>query len=328
MAKNKWKILPDEALRVQEGFQLKDFDPGATPGWTAGKAAARGFQDGRRRLLSELQEGYFACSKMGDDRRILLVVQGLDTAGKGGISRHVMGMVDPQGVQLASFGKPTEQELSEHFLCRIERQLPHFGKIGVFDRSHYEDVLVQRVRNIVPPEIWGGRYDIINDWERYLVQDQHFTIVKLALMVSHDEQARRLAQRLDRRDKWWKYQPGDIDTRRDWDAYQEAYQAVFTLTSTPWAPWYVIPSDHKWYTRLVTTELLTQALISLDQHWPEAQWDFATEKERLLSTCSPRIAKEISASLDGIDPQVKEETDEFRKAVNRALEGKSTESYC
>ena len=325
MAKLKWKQLPSETLKVTAGFRLKGWSRDATPGWEGDRDDAEKFMAGRMRLLAELQERYFACAKNGDDRRILLVVQGLDTAGKGGVARHVMGMIDPQGVRLEAFGMPTKEELKHPFLWRADNRLPESGEIGLFDRSHYEDVLVPKAENTATPKILEERYHEINEWERRLIFDRHYTVIKLALMVSHDEQGMRLAQRLDRRDKWWKYKPSDIDTRRKWEAYQEAYQAMFDHTSTEWAPWYVVPADHKWYSRLAATEFLTQALISLDQHWPPAQWDFAVEKKRLSETLSPKAAAAVheEMKLDGKDAQVDKETENFRKAVKSAREGKS-----
>ena len=213
----------------------------------------------------------------------MLVLQGLDTAGKGGIVRHVMGMVDPQGVKLASFGVPTAEERAHHYLWRIEKQLPPAGRIGVFDRSHYEDVLVVRVDELVPEAEWQGRYDEINAWEEKLIAGGT-TIVKVALMVSYDEQGARLAERLDRPDKYWKFSPSDITTRSKWPAYQQAYADVFARTSTEKAPWYVVPADRKWYARLAVTEILTQTLESLDLGWPAATFDVAEMQAALAKT--------------------------------------------
>ena len=154
----------------------------------------------------------YANSRSGDTRSMLLVLQGMDTAGKGGIVKHVVGAGNPQGIRYASFGKPTEEELAHHYLWRIRNALPTAGHIGVFDRSHYEDVLIVRVHDLVPPEVWGARYDEINAFEKELVDDGT-TIVKVAMFVSLDEQKKRLAERLDRPDKYWKYNPADIDER-------------------------------------------------------------------------------------------------------------------
>ena len=184
----------------------------------------------------------YANSRAGDTHSVLLVLQGMDTAGKGGIVKHVVGSANPQGISYTSFGAPTEEELAHHYLWRIRKALPQAGHIGVFDRSHYEDVLIVRVHNLVPPDVWGARYDDINAFERELV-DGGTTIVKVAMFVSLNEQKKRLAERLDRPDKYWKYNPADIDERKLWPKYQEAYQAVLDRTSTDYAPWYVIPCD-------------------------------------------------------------------------------------
>ena len=204
----------------------------------------------------------------------------MDTSGKGGVVRHVIGMVDPQGVQLRAFGVPTEEERAQHYLWRIRRALPVPGRIGVFDRSHYEDVLVVRVHDLVPPEVWGARYDEINDFEKE-VTASGTTIVKVALVISAAEQKARLGERLDRPDKHWKYNPGDLDERLLWPKYAEAYDAVFARTSTDVAPWHVVPADHKWYARLAVTELLSRALRNLHLDWPPADFDVEAEKARL-----------------------------------------------
>ena len=225
-----------QLLRAAAGFDLAAVDPAGTPGFTGGKA------DGIRALkahdekLDRLQELLFANGVSGDRRRLLLVLQAMDTAGKGGIVKHVIGSVDPQGVHLAAFKAPTEVEKSHDFLWRIRKQLPPPGKIGVFDRSHYEDVLVARVRELAPPEVIEERYGQIVDFERELVADG-ITVIKVMLHISYEEQGRRLEARLDRPDKHWKYHPSDVDEREFWPLYQEAYQVAITRTSTDSAPW-------------------------------------------------------------------------------------------
>jgi len=279
MAKS-WSTPPGEALRVAPGFDLATADLSATPGWEHGESAAgkRLVKDGEH--LSEAQERLFAQGRSGGTRSVLLVLQGMDTAGKGGIVRHVLGLVDPQGVQLHSFGVPTEKERSQHYLQRIREALPVPGRIGVFDRSHYEDVLVVRVNELVPPEVWEPRYDEINAFERE-VTDAGTVIVKVALLVSRAEQKARLGERLERPDKYWKYNPGDVDERAKWTRYQQAYQAVLDRTSTDVAPWHAVPADNKWFARLAVGRLLRDAVEGLDLDWPPADFDVEAEKLRL-----------------------------------------------
>lgn len=280
-----WISDPRALLRVEAGFSLADFDRRGTPGWDGKKKDRKSFAPSRGELMSELQERLFAEGKEGGTRSLLVVVQGLDTAGKGGIARHVMGMVDPQGVALRSFGVPTKEEAAHHYLWRIKKALPPAGRIGVFDRSHYEDVLVARVDELVPASEWEKRYDEINAFEKDLVESGT-VVLKFALMVSHDEQGLRLMERLDRPDKRWKFSGSDIPTRLNWDAYQEAYQAVFDRTSTDYAPWYVLPADRKWYSRAAATEIITQTLIDMDPTYPQPEWDPAEMRERLAATMS------------------------------------------
>ena len=275
-----WRQSPTQTLRVTPDFSIADFDCASTPGFTGDKDDAEQFMTTRGSTLSGLQERLFAEGRSQGERSVLLVIQGMDTSGKGGIMRHVVGMVDPQGVQHHSFGVPTDEEKSHPYLWRIEKALPTAGAIGVFDRSHYEDVLVVRVHNYVEPSVWGERYDEINAWEAK-VAASGIRIVKCALMVSKAEQLNRLESRLDRPDKHWKYNPNDLDERASWDAYMEAYQAVFDRCSTEVAPWHAIPADHKWYARLAVTELLTQALEGMDLTWPAAEFDIGVEKQRI-----------------------------------------------
>lgn len=275
-----WTKPVSKALRA-DGVQVSDLNTAATPGFKGDKKAAEQLLAERSGVLSVLQEQLFANGRHGDNRKVLLVLQGMDTAGKGGIVRHVIGSVDPQGVEHAAFGVPTPEERKHHYLWRIRKELPRGGQIGVFDRSHYEDVLVVRVHELVPPEVWEKRYDEINKFERKLV-DEGTTIVKVAMFVSLDEQKKRLMQRLERPDKYWKYSPNDVSERAYWPAYQEAYQAVLDRTNTEHAPWYVLPCDHKWYARLAVTELLIDALQNLKLDWPPATFDIE-EQQALLA---------------------------------------------
>ena len=278
-----WKKPPLEALRGPVGLNLATLDRASTPGWKHGRKAGEQLVARHAAELSELQERLFAEGRSGGSRSVLLVLQGMDTAGKGGIVRHVIGLVDPQGVAHRSFGVPTPEEARHHYLWRVRRALPRPGFIGVFDRSHYEDVLVVRVDGLVPPEVWEKRYDEINRFEERLVE-AGTRIVKVALLVSPEEQKARLLKRLDRPDKHWKYNPGDVDSRLKWPAYQEAYQAVLDRTNTEVAPWYVVPADRKWFARLAVSELLLEALRGLDLGWPAADFDVDAERARLLGT--------------------------------------------
>lgn len=279
-----WTHEPHVHLEFRTGDKIADIDTGATPGFSGKKDDAPALQVQRNERLADLQEMLYASYKAaGDTRSVLLVLQGMDTAGKGGIVKHVVGAANPQGVRYEYFGKPTEDELAHHYLWRIRNALPPAGHIGVFDRSHYEDVLIVRVHNLVAPEVWGARYDEINAFERELVEGG-MTLIKVAMFVSLDEQKKRLSERLERPDKYWKYNPGDIDERLLWPKYQEAYQTALDRTSTDYAPWHVVPCDRKWYSRLAITELLIEALEDLDLSWPPADFDVEAEKRRLATS--------------------------------------------
>ncbi|RUR03361.1 PPK2 family polyphosphate kinase [Labedella endophytica] len=279
-------------LRVGPGFRLADVDPSSRPGFPeedpsgddrSPKKRGRAELDDRVSYLSDLQERLFASSTAGATDSVLLIVQAMDTAGKGGILRHVVGSVDPQGVLITAFKKPTEEELAHDFLWRVERRVPGPGTIGVFDRSHYEDVLIGRVRSLAAPEEIERRYGAIVDFERGLVE-RGTRVVKVMLHIGPDEQKERLAERLDRPDKHWKYNPGDVDERLLWDAYQDAYQVAIERTSTEQAPWHVVPANSKWFARLAVQQLLIEALEAIDPQWPAADFDVEKEKARLAAS--------------------------------------------
>lgn len=272
--------IDTSALRYRPGLNFADVDTRSTPGFDGTREDGEALQAELSERLGLLQEMLYANGRSGDHRSVLLVLQGMDTSGKGGIVKHVVGQVDPQGIEHASFGVPTEEERKHHYLWRIRNALPAGGQLGVFDRSHYEDVLVVRVHDLVPPTVWGARYDEINAFEKELTE-AGTTILKVALVVSLDEQKKRLAERLDRPDKYWKFNPNDIDERAFWPAYQEAYQAVLEQTSTEYAPWHVIPCDRKWFSRLAVTALLDETLDSLNLSWPPADFDIEEQKRRL-----------------------------------------------
>ncbi|ANS77907.1 UDP-galactose-lipid carrier transferase [Serinicoccus hydrothermalis] len=269
-----------EALQVTDGFVLADVDPRSTPHFSGDKQAGKDALAAADDELDALQEKLYAESRAGGRKRVLLVVQGMDTSGKGGIMRHVVGAVDPQGLELTAFKVPTAEEKKHPFLWRIRKALPGPGMIGVFDRSHYEDVLVVRVHDLVPPGQWKRRYATINSFEEKLAADG-VTVIKVMLHISPQEQKERLAERLDRPDKHWKFNPGDLDERAHWEDYQEAYQVLLERCSTGHAPWFVVPADRKWYARLAVQQLLLEHLRGLDLAWPEADFDVAEQQERL-----------------------------------------------
>ncbi|WP_426321410.1 polyphosphate kinase 2 family protein [Microbacterium sp. E-13] len=279
-----WSGDVAELLRVEEGFVLADIDTGSTPGYKKNKGHAADDLKSGATELSEYQERLYARSRVdATNAAVLLVLQAMDSAGKGGIIRHVVGSVDPQGVMLSAFKKPTDEELEHDFLWRVKRRLPASGMIGVFDRSHYEDVLIGRVRRLAPENEIERRYAAINDFERQLT-DSGTRVVKVMLHISPDEQKRRLMRRLERPDKHWKYNPTDVDERALWPLYMAAYQTVFERTSTDHAPWHVVPADHKWYARLAVQNLLLEALEEIDPQWPAATFDIEAEKRRLAAT--------------------------------------------
>ena len=272
-----------ELLRVKPGFVLADVDPDSTPGFDGGKKAGQlELADGAAEL-ADLQERLYAQSLFGGDKSLLLVLQAMDTAGKGGIVGHVVGQVNPQGVKAFAFKSPTDEEKSHDFLWRVRKQLPPRGYLGVFDRSHYEDVLIHRVRGFSTPETIEKRYGVINEFEAQLAS-AGTTVVKVMLHIGRDEQKKRLTDRLNRSDKQWKYNPGDVDERLLWPAYQEAYQVALEKTSTPDAPWFAVPANHKWFARLSVQRLLLDALRGMALEWPEPDYDVEAEKKRLAAT--------------------------------------------
>lgn len=271
------------ALAAGPGFVLSERDPRSTPAYDGDKAAGGELLAATVPELGDLQERLYAESKVGGTRAVLLVVQGMDTSGKGGIMRHVVGSVDPQGVRHTAFKAPTREEREHPFLWRIRKALPRPGEIGVFDRSHYEDVLIARVHNLVPPATWGRRYGQINTFEQTVAQ-AGTTIIKVMLHISSEEQKARLTARLERPTKHWKYKPSDVDERESWSMYQRAYQVAIERCSTEVAPWFVVPADRKWYTRLAVQQLVVEHLREMALEWPAATFDVEAEKARLAAT--------------------------------------------
>jgi PPK2 family polyphosphate:nucleotide phosphotransferase len=269
--------------RVGAKLDLESIDTSATPGFFGDKKDGQKALDAGVAEFADLQERLFAASRFGDERRVLLVLQAMDTAGKGGVVKHVVGSVDPQGTHIHAFKAPTDEEKAHDFLWRVRNQLPEAGIIGVFDRSHYEDVLIHRVRGFSTPEAIEERYGIIADFEKELIAGGT-TIIKVMLHLSPGEQKERLTDRLADPAKHWKYNPGDLDERALWSAYMEAYEIALTRTSTDEAPWYVVPADHKWYARLAVQGLMLDALRGLKLEWPKADYDVAAEQRRLAES--------------------------------------------
>lgn len=281
--KDEWIADPADLLAVRPGFVLADVDSASTPGIAGNKKQGEAQLAAGSAQLNELQERLWAESQFGGKRSLLLVIQGMDTSGKGGIVEHVVGGISPEGVRAFGFKKPTEEELQHDFLWRVRKRLPDHGFIGIFDRSHYEDVLVTRVRNLVEPEVIAERYSQINQFEAELIS-QGTSVVKVMLHISADEQKRRLADRLKRQDKQWKFNPADLDERELWPHYQAAYQAAFDRTSTPDAPWFVIPADRKWYARVAVQRLLLDTMNRPRLSWPTVDYDVEAEKKRLAAS--------------------------------------------
>ena len=282
MAKKKAKDARtiEELLRVGDGFTLADVDCESTPGFDGGKRKGQEALADHAKELGDWQEKLFAESKGGGKRSVLLVVQGMDTSGKGGIMRHVVSQIDPEGIRATAFKAPTAEERKHDFLWRIRNALPGPGKVGVFDRSHYEDVLIVRVHELVPKNEWLKRYAQINAFEREVIASGT-RIVKVMTHISRDEQKARLRERLERPDKHYKYNPGDVDERLHWDDYMAAYQVALTRTSTKAAPWYVVPANKKWYARYAVQQLLLDALTEMAPTWPVMDFDVAAELKRL-----------------------------------------------
>jgi len=261
---NRYRLKPGKPVK------LADFDPADSSEFDGGK------KKGQKRLLEmndeleALQELLYAEGK----HKLLVVLQGIDTAGKDGVIRHVFEGVNPQGVKVANFKVPTAEELSHDYLWRVHQHTPRKGEIVIFNRSHYEDVLVVRVHELVPPEVWGKRYDHINAFEKMLV-DEGVTILKFFLYIDPDEQKDRLQARLDDPSKHWKFSVGDLAERKRWDEYIAAYDDMLSRTSTDHAPWYVIPSNRKWYRNLVVSTVIIKTLEAMKMDYPPAEDDLS-----------------------------------------------------
>ena len=273
----------EHALRLPPGpVDLSALDPAATPAFSGGKSEGKKALTALGDPLSDLQERLFAEGVAGvADRAVLLVLQGMDTSGKGGVLRHTVGLVDPQGVRITSFKAPSEEEREHDFLWRIRKAVPDSGQLGVFDRSHYEDVLIAKVRSLAPKKEIERRYDAINEFEAELAA-VGIRVIKAMLHISPDAQKDRLLRRLEREDKHWKFNPGDIDERGKWPDYAAAYEIALERTNTEVAPWYVVPSDHKWYRNLAIGHLLHGTLARMAPAWPGPDYDIDEQRARLL----------------------------------------------
>jgi PPK2 family polyphosphate:nucleotide phosphotransferase len=257
--------MKPETYRVDPGsvVDLNDWSTRGNGGFDGDKESGQAALVERTAELTELQQMLYADGR----HKVLLVLQGMDTSGKDGTIKHVFANVNPMGVHVVGFKRPTTLELAHDYLWRVHAATPVSGHITIFNRSHYEDVLVVRVHELVDEQRWQRRYGHINDFER-LLADEGTTVVKCFLHISHDEQRARLQERIDQPDKRWKFEHGDLDERLRWDDYQTAYNEALSRTSTDHAPWYVVPADRKWYRNLVISTLLVSTLRGLDLRYP------------------------------------------------------------
>jgi len=258
---------PSYRVEPGEPFSLSDVDPDASEHYGKKKDVAEELQSQRKRIQA-LQERLYAENEQG----LLIVLQAMDTGGKDGTIKHVFEGVNPQGCRVSSFKAPSAEEANHDFLWRYHKSVPAKGRIGIFNRSHYEDVLVVRVKGIVPEEVWRERYEMINNFERNLTLNG-IKILKFYLHISKDEQKRRLEARLDDPDKHWKFSSNDIKERAFWDDYQRAFEDAIKNCSTPHAPWYVVPANKKWYRNLAIARIIADALEEMDPQFPPAEAD-------------------------------------------------------
>jgi len=258
--------LDPTTYRVAPGTKMKlpDRPTGTTDGFDGGKEEAAALLPELNQRLGDLQQMLYAEGK----HKMLVVLQGMDTSGKDGTIKHVFRTINPLGVKVANFKRPNDEELAHDYLWRVHEHTPRNGRLVIFNRSHYEDVLVVRVHDLVPPKVWKRRFDHIHDFEQMLA-DEGTVIIKLFLHISRAEQKARLQERLDNPAKHWKFEHGDISERAHWDAYTKAYEDAIEATSTLDAPWYVIPADRKWYRNLVVSGILIDALERLHMRYPE-----------------------------------------------------------
>jgi PPK2 family polyphosphate:nucleotide phosphotransferase len=269
--------MKDYRVASKGGIKLSNYSPDDTSVYHNEKDKGKKKLEELNLELESLQGLLYAEGK----RRMLVVLQGMDTSGKDGVISHVFEGVNPQGVQVASFKVPTSPEMAHDYLWRIHQKTPGKGEIVIFNRSHYEDVLIVRVHNLVPPEVWKKRYDQIKNFER-LLAEEGTVILKFFLHISPEEQAKRFLERLETPEKNWKFNPGDLEERKFWQAYMEAYEDALNKTSTDLAPWYVIPSDRKWYRNLAIASIMVDTLKGMKMSYPTTIVDLETYHKRLL----------------------------------------------
>ena len=267
-----WSLPPAQLLRFHSHTHLVDIDAGSKPGFDGDQEAGERFIADSSSEIANYQRLMYANGIHGDTHRVLIVLQGMDASGKGGIVRHVFSQVDPMGIHYHGFGKPSEEDLAHDYLWRIRRELPSNGWISIFDRSQYEDIVMPRITGSLPEETWRARYGQINDFEAELA-GSGCAIIKIFLVSSRQAQRQHFLRRLDDPTRYWKFDPSDLEARDRWDDYMAAWQEVFERTSTSIAPWYLIPADKRWYSRMVVSELLRTTMKNFNQTWPPLDAD-------------------------------------------------------
>ena len=267
-----WSLPPAQLLRFHSHTHLVDIDAGSKPGFDGDQEAGERFIADSSSEIANYQRLMYANGIHGDTHRVLIVLQGMDASGKGGIVRHVFSQVDPMGIHYHGFGKPSEEDLAHDYLWRIRRELPSNGWISIFDRSQYEDIVMPRITGSLPEETWRARFGQINDFEAELA-GSGCAIIKIFLVSSRQAQRQHFLRRLDDPTRYWKFDPSDLEARDRWDDYMAAWQEVFERTSTSIAPWYLIPADKRWYSRMVVSELLRTTMKNFNQTWPPLDAD-------------------------------------------------------
>ena len=267
-----WSLPPAQLLRFHSHTHLVDIDAGSKPGFDGDQEAGERFIADSSSEIANYQRLMYANGIHGDTHSVLIVLQGMDASGKGGIVRHVFSQVDPMGIHYHGFGKPSEEDLAHDYLWRIRRELPSNGWISIFDRSQYEDIVMPRITGSLPEETWRARYGQINDFEAELA-GSGCAIIKIFLVSSRQAQRQHFLRRLDDPTRYWKFDPSDLEARDRWDDYMAAWQEVFERTSTSIAPWYLIPADKRWYSRMVVSELLRTTMKNFNQTWPPLDAD-------------------------------------------------------